>query len=142
MAKYQRKTLVWDGLADTANDAFGEDYGTDWEYESKESANILVATPGGKTLVKVGEKIMAKYRLKSKEVHAEQFFSESDDDWPTGVVRNVDGFFVLRTATDGRGQHIADGDWIVTEPSGKQRVMGPEAFEAEFELIRNETPNE
>jgi hypothetical protein len=85
---------------------------------------------------------MPKYRRKPLEVHAEQFFSESDDDWPTGVVRDVDGFFVLRTAMGGRGQQIADGDWIVTEANGKQTVKGPEAFEAEFELIRNETPNE
>jgi hypothetical protein len=135
MAKYRRKTLPWDGLADTANDAFGEDYGTDWEYESKESANIVVSTPGGETLVKVGEKIMGKYRRRPQVVSAEQFFSESDDDWPTGVVRDVDGFFVLRTARGGRGQQIADGDWIVTEASGKQTVKGPEAFEAEFEAV-------
>lgn len=135
MAKYRRKPLVWDGLADTANDAFGDDYGTDWEYESKESANIVVATPGGETLVKVGEEIMAEYQRKPMKVRAEQFFSEDEDDWPTGVVLDVDGFTVLRTATGGRGQQVTDGDWIVTEANGKQRVMGPEAFQAEFEAI-------
>jgi hypothetical protein len=87
---------------------------------------------------------MAKYRRKAQGVDAVQFNSSApDSEWPMGVVRDQDGFTVLRIVHERRWQQVADGDWIITEANGKQRVIGPEAFEAEFEaVVRNETPNE
>jgi hypothetical protein len=45
--------MKWNGSSDLANTLFGESYGVDWEYISKESSDILVSG----RLIKVGEEI-------------------------------------------------------------------------------------
>ena len=49
----ENSKLKWDGNADLANKVFGDGYGTDWEYTSRESQDIIV---NGKT-IKVGDEI-------------------------------------------------------------------------------------
>lgn len=63
MAKYRKKPVVieavqWDGLASTANDFIGDGYGTDWEYESQPSGNIIIPTLEGNHLCRVGDWII------------------------------------------------------------------------------------
>ena len=45
--------VKWDGSAELANKIFGERYGVDWEYISKESTDIVV---NGK-IIKVGDNL-------------------------------------------------------------------------------------
>lgn len=45
--------LTWNGSADLANKVFGESYGSDWEYVSNQSLDIIVHG----RLIKVGETI-------------------------------------------------------------------------------------
>lgn len=48
--------LIWDGKTDAPNVLFGESYGIDWCYVSKESSDIIV---DGK-LIKVGDLLLNK----------------------------------------------------------------------------------
>ena len=45
--------LKWNGDADLANQNYGENYGIDWRYVSKESSSIIV---DGKT-IEVGQEM-------------------------------------------------------------------------------------
>lgn len=40
--------VCWDGKADTANDFFGEGYGTDWEYVTERGTEVFFKGPNGR----------------------------------------------------------------------------------------------
>lgn len=45
--------IIWDGDSSKANEIFGENYGIDWQYNHKDSLNILVKG----CLIRIGDRI-------------------------------------------------------------------------------------
>lgn len=51
MGRHKFNFMKWNGSSDLANQKFGECYGIDWNYVSKESSDIIV----GSRLIKIGD---------------------------------------------------------------------------------------
>lgn len=72
-----------------------------------------------------------KFRKKQEVIEAEKFEVEKTP-WPDGVVLHAGrhGVFTLSGFL-----HIADGDWVITNPDGDKRPHTGELFEEIYEAV-------
>jgi hypothetical protein len=76
----------------------------------------------------------SKYRKKPVVVEARQFWLNSEQGWPVGIVKDPASSTGYAIDTlEGRALEVTEGDWIITGVNGERYPCKPDVFEKTYE---------